>query len=236
MPPKGSKHPDEARAKMSKAHRGQKLSEETREKLSKARRGKHCGESNSQYGKHHSEETREKMSKALMGHKVSKETRIKISKARRGLKLSEKTREKMSNARRGIYCAENCPSWKGGISFEPYCSKFNEDLKNRVRAFFNNICVLCGKTKEENKQNLCVHHVNYDKMICCNDVKPMFVSLCRGCHTRTNNDREYWEEFLTNEINKKYGGKSFYTIEEYGDICIEKMEQTMVRTFPVVYT
>jgi hypothetical protein len=30
--------------------------------------------------------------------------------------------------------------------------------------------------------------------------------------------------------------ESFYTIEEYGDICIEKMEQTMVRTFPVVYT
>ena len=47
---------------------------------------------------------------------------------------------------------ENHPGWKGGISNAPYCEKFNDDLRERIRAFFNYECFMCGKTKEEKKR------------------------------------------------------------------------------------
>lgn len=57
--------------------------------------------------------------------------------------------------------------WKGGASFYPYCPKFNESLKERVRNFFGNKCVLCESTHIENGKNLSVHHVFTEKMACC---------------------------------------------------------------------
>ena len=126
---------------------------------------------------------------------------------------------------KGIYCSpecrgiaqrgENSPNWKGGISFEPYCILFNNEFKERVRAFFDNKCALCGKTKEENGRSLCIHHVNYDKKTCCNDSERLFVPLCGSCHSKTNNNREYWEEYFKDLIKNEYGGKCYYTKEEY---------------------
>jgi hypothetical protein len=97
-------------------------------------------------------------------------------------------------------------NWRGGISFEPYCPKFNEEFKERVRAFFGYECVECHKTTEENGRALSVHHVNYDKMMCCNDVKPLFVSVCVSHNAKANGNREYWENHFTELINEKYGG------------------------------
>ena len=113
---------------------------------------------------------------------------------------------------------ELSPAWKGGISFAPYCPKFNNEFKTRVRAFFDNKCVLCGKTKEENGKNLSVHHVNYDKMVCCNENEPIFACLCVSCHTKTNHNRECLREIIEKKINEEYNGKSFYTKEEYARI------------------
>lgn len=104
---------------------------------------------------------------------------------------------------------EKHPNWKGGISYEPYCVLFNNEFKKRVRDFWNNTCVECGKTKEEEGANLCVHHVNFDKESCCNDSKPLFVTLCKSCHSKTNANREYWEEKYTALINEKYGGQCY---------------------------
>jgi hypothetical protein len=104
---------------------------------------------------------------------------------------------------------EKCSRWKGGISFEPYCPKFNQEFKKRVRHFFGNTCVMCGKTEEELNERLCVHHVNYDKMVCCNGTKPLFVSLCRKCHTSTNHNRDYWHGVFINIIESKYGGHCY---------------------------
>ena len=106
------------------------------------------------------------------------------------------------------------PGWQGGLSFAPYCLQFNKDFKRRVREFFKNVCVECGMTEKENGQKLSVHHVNYDKMMCCNDVKPLFVALCRGHNTGANKDRKYWEGHYTNIINEKHGGKCYFTKEE----------------------
>ena len=127
----------------------------------------------------------------------------------------------------GIYCSKKCrgmfftgehsPTWKGGISFEPYCILFNEEFKERVRAFFDNKCAVCGKTKEDNGRSLCIHHVNYDKKTCCNDSERLFVPLCMSCHTKTNHNREEWEEYFTHMISI-HGGKCYYTKEEYEEL------------------
>lgn len=112
-------------------------------------------------------------------------------------------------------CGENSPNWRGGISFEPYCPKFNKDLRKRIRSFFNNECVICGKTAEENRRQLSCHHVEYDKKACC-DGKPVhFATLCTSCHAKTNQDRIRWESMLHRIINEIYEGKSYYTKEEY---------------------
>ena len=92
-------------------------------------------------------------------------------------------------------------NYKDGISFLPYCEKFDENLKERVRDFFNRCCYICGKSEQEQIEEMIsngkrpikkldVHHVNYDKMVCCNDVKPLFVPLCHSCHMKTQKDRK----------------------------------------------
>lgn len=108
-----------------------------------------------------------------------------------------------------LVCGEKHHNWKGGISYEPYCVLFNDEFKLRVRQFFGNTCVECGKTREEEGINMCVHHVNFDKETCCNDTKPLFVTLCKSCHSKTNFDREYWEEKYTRLINEEYNGQCY---------------------------
>ena len=136
-----------------------------------------------------------------------------------------RTPEVCAKIRASMPRGENHPGWKGGISNAPYCEKFNNDLRERIRAFFNYECFMCGKTKEENgkrRQLLSVHHVNYDKMSCCNDVIPIFAPLCLSCHGKTTagdkEDRDRWTNILCIAIDILYDGKSFYTKEEYEKI------------------
>jgi hypothetical protein len=109
----------------------------------------------------------------------------------------------------------NAPGWKGGISFEPYCPKFNNEFKQRVRAFFDFQCLMCGKPQEENGNALHVHHVNYDKTACC-DGKPVhFAALCCRHHSKTSHgDRQRWANMLHIVIEEVYGGRSYLTKEE----------------------
>jgi endogenous inhibitor of DNA gyrase (YacG/DUF329 family) len=124
-----------------------------------------------------------------------------------------------------IYCSPKCqgiafkgenhPLWRGGKGFEPYCPKFNEEFKERVRTFFGNKCQICGKSKIENKnRELAVHHVTYDKNACCNNKIAMFLPLCMSCHTKTTHNRKYWENILFTFINLYCDGKSYLNQEE----------------------
>jgi hypothetical protein len=164
-------------------------------------------------GKPLSKEHRDKIS-ASHRKLNSEETRKKISKSLKGRKLTPKWKENLSNSRKGRFAGEDSPTWKGGISFEPYCPKFNRDFKNRVRSFFGNKCVECGKTKKENGKELAVHHVNYNKMMCCNNITPLFVVLCLSHNSKANKEREWWEQHFTEIIKVQYGGKCYFTIEE----------------------
>ena len=145
------------------------------------------------------------------GHPMSSETKTKISIANQKRVWSSEQKAKISEASRG----ERNARWLGGISFEPYCPKFNNNLKRRIRAFFDDQCVLCGKTAKENGRLLCCHHVEYNKQACC-DGKPIhFTALCMKCHNKTNGDRTRWEDMIHRIIDEIYDGRSYFTKEEW---------------------
>jgi hypothetical protein len=136
-----------------------------------------------------------------------------------GKHLSDSHKKKIS-LNHADMSGENSPSWKGGISFEPYCPKFNADLKRRIRAFFDNQCSLCGKTKKENGESLSCHHIEYNKAACCDGKPVQFAALCRSCHSKTgaSNDRNRWEDIMHCIILEIYAGRSYYTKEEWKEL------------------
>lgn len=148
-----------------------------------------------------SPETKIKISNSLKGRKMPDEIKLKISKTITGTKRSEEFKQN----RRGA----NNPRWKGGISFEPYCPKFNKDFKERVRTYFGNTCVECNKTKT--KPKLTVHHIFGNKQTCCDSSIPLFVPLCKSCHGKVTDEKDiaYSEMIKTN-----HGGKCYLTKDE----------------------
>lgn len=206
----GKQRSKETRLKISKTKKGVKLTEEARKNVIKALTGRvqsaekrrkcseaNKGENHPMYGKKQSEEHILKRSKALTGKKRSKEYCIKMSQRQIGDKNH---------------------AWKGGLSFRKYCPKFNNDLKERVREFFGRQCFICTKSEMDNGVKLAVHHVNFDKMVCCNDVEPLFVPLCMSCHSKTQHDRDYWQNRLEEELMKRTGGKCYYTPDEFKNL------------------
>ena len=152
----------------------------------------------------HTENVKIKIGKAAVGRKLSDTTKRKISRSKTGLKHRDETKKKISDVCRAKNLgAENSPNWKGGISFEPYCPKFNESFKESVRDKFGRVCLLCNKSEEENGRKLDVHHVDYNKECLCNEIECEFVPLCISCHSKTSNgDREYYEKLLLEKLSK----------------------------------
>ena len=171
-------------------------------------------------------ETRLKLSTAISKAKQSPEHRLKMSNITKTRYLDPKARLKTSVAvRKGmarpnnrincIHAGEKNGRWDGGKSFEPYCPKWTQDLRRRIRAFFEYQCITCSKTTKENKELLSCHHVEYDKQACCDGKPVQFAALCRRCHIRTNSDKPRWEAIFHRIIDEIYNGKSYYTKEEW---------------------
>ncbi len=95
-------------------------------------------------GKPKSPEHCEKISKARKGWIYSEETLKKMSEGHKGAILSAEHRAKLSAAFKG----ENNHRWRGGVSFEPYCIKFNREFKERVLEFFGRKCAECGAPED----------------------------------------------------------------------------------------
>ena len=161
------------------------------------------GENNPNYGKARSNETKAKISAAMTDKTQTKEARAKISaawtperKAKQSAAYSDEnnpmygktfthtdeTKSKISAAGKG----KLNPRWKGGISFEPYCPRFNFQLKEQVRNRDNRICVLCGKGEIQNGRRLSVHHIDGDKMQGCNGKKWYLCALCLSCNCKSD--------------------------------------------------
>lgn len=166
---KGHQHTPEAKKKIGEAQKGSKhpLSEITKEKISKSLTGKPA------------------WNKSIKAPWVSKRDRLNNpAKYRKGIRLSEETRRKIGMARSG----EKCNFWKGGISFLPYSVDWTETLKRSIRQRDNYICQLCSQYGNE------VHHINYNKKNC--DTNNL-ITLCHSCHSKTNNNRNYWIRYFS---------------------------------------
>ena len=213
---------EETRYKMSKAHKGKPssrkgyiLTEEHKRKIGKANKGKICSEetkvklSKVMIGRKCSQKTKDKMSEIMrgkykgekaywFGKKLPEEMRMKISKAHKGKTTwnkgkigiySEETKRKISEAQKG----NKGSNWQGGKSFETYTVRFNKELKELIRNRDNYKCQLCGMPECENIRKLDIHHKDYNKKNC---LPNNLISLCRGCHIKTNINREYWMEYF----------------------------------------
>lgn len=77
---------------------------------------------------------------------------------------------------------ERHPRWRGGLSEQEYPKEFHW-IRNKIKKEFNFTCVLCGDFGDN------VHHIDYNKE---NNEPENFVLLCRSCHAKTNNNRDYW--------------------------------------------
>lgn len=167
-------HPSkEALIHMSECQIGKKHSEESKLKRSISEKGIN----NPFYGKHHTEETKLKISKSKKGQKLSLEARLKIS---------------------FIHKGEKHHSWRGGTSNEKYPFEFNKILKEEIRKRDEYQCQLCFIP--QNGHKLDVHHIDYNKY---NLNKNNLISLCRSCHLKTNQKREYYAEYFKLLINPK---------------------------------
>jgi len=95
------------------------------------------------------------------------------------------------------------PSWKGGISKEPYCQDWTSNLKEFVKErdgykCMNPDCRCKDKT-------LAVHHINYNKKFCGPE---NLITICRSCNSRANTDREWheaWYKAIIHRRGYKYG-------------------------------
>lgn len=210
-------------------------SEERKRKISESMKGKNKGKNNGMFrkvsprkGKKHTDESKLKMSESSKGQKPNsqcfKKDHIPWNKnfSKYNNESMKIISEKMTGLNNFMYDNHTFKgkdglkldkhwNWKGGISFNKYCHKFNEKLKTQIRNRDNNICQLCGKTKIKNNKNLDVHHIHYDKENC----NPDLISLCHSCHTITGINRDYWEVYLLRKLVFR-GLAKIYNLEEIG--------------------
>jgi len=157
------------------------------------------GKDNPNWGIYRSIETRKRLSISKLGKNnpmKNPEVSKKVAEANIGKHPTEKTREKMSEARKKRI-GEKSPAWRGGISFEPYGSEFNRELKSRIRARDNNQCQIPECGIYENGKCHAVHHIDYDKK---NNEDWNLITLCHSCHNKTNGNREHWQKYFKGEI------------------------------------
>lgn len=195
--------PTRPRGSFKKGHtinKGRKRSEEYRKNISELRKGKTFTEEHKKHlseakkGKHPSKETRKKMSISRRGKSSHNKGKSSWNK---GIPCPHEKKTRIAEALKGRFPGDKNPAWKGGISFEPYCPKFNHALKEKIRERDNRTCQLC-EVKENGKKHD-VHHVHYDKPNC----DPDLVALCHICHLKVNKDRDYFEALFVQKLTER---------------------------------
>lgn len=93
------------------------------------------------------------------------------------------------------------PSWKGGVSFEPYCeiwkdNQYKDDIK--IRDGYKCLNPYCSSNKPD---DLTIHHIDYNKKNC----KPTnLITICRSCNAKANTDRDWHTSWYQAIIYRRY--------------------------------
>jgi radical SAM superfamily enzyme YgiQ (UPF0313 family) len=100
----------------------------------------------------------------------------------------EERADALMEARKGTYLTgPNNPNWQGGISRDPYPPEFSPYYKRKVKKRDGYTCQLCGT---QDRNNLCIHHIDYDK---ANSDPCNWITLCNPCNARVNFGRDKWK-------------------------------------------
>jgi hypothetical protein len=126
--------------------------------------------------------------------------------------VKRKHREKIINSKgsnNGMYgvhrFGKDAPNFINGLGKEPYPLIFNNQLREEVRKRDNYQCQNpeCNMTQEEHfivyGRDLHVHHIDYNKDNCNKD---NLTTLCQGCNTRVNYNRDYWMNYFQKKVCK----------------------------------
>ena len=118
-----------------------------------------------------------------------------IGKFNKGIKFSNERKSKMSLAFGGT-----------GIPYEntDYPKKFYS-IREEIRFRDRYKCQVCGCFQLENKKQLDVHHIDYDKQNCKEN---NLISLCPKCHRKTNGSRNFWNRYFNFLIKVKGRNKN----------------------------
>lgn len=167
-----------------------------------------------EFQKKHAESI-EKMKKSPNYHEIMSERSTKAqSKPEYKIKRSKISKKMWENPE---FYIKHCNFWYGSVEYETYCELFDEEFKERCRAYFGYCDPLSGTP--QNGTRLPVHHVLWNKKTCCDKSKKYFLPLERSTHMRVAGNktktRKDWMDELSAMIEGYYEGKSFWTKEEW---------------------
>ena len=175
---------EEAKKHISEAHKG----------LIPWNKGKKCPQLcvKKKSGWHHSENTKKIISENLKNKKIKRvKTKEQIEKHRLkmiGIKMPPRSAEHLRKL-----SGENASNWQGGKSFENYPINWSNNLRISIRERDKYLCRICNKKEDIKKHD--VHHIDYNKKNCNPD---NLITLCKSCHSKTNNKRLYWIKYFKN--------------------------------------
>jgi len=190
--------------KIHSSHRkGKYHSEEAKRKMSEFWEKYYRTHSNHFKDKHHTKESKRKMGESIKkyyrihphpfeGKHHTEETKRKLSKTNRKYKHTEEAKRKISESEKG----EKHYNWQGGISFEPYGPKFNDELKQFILRRDNYICQETGEIED-----LVIHHIDYDKK---NNESINLITLTRSMNAKVNFNRDYWQIHFEMKMKKRF--------------------------------
>lgn len=94
------------------------------------------------------------------------------------------------------------PNWRGGISYEPYCNVWTDELKEYIKHRDNFKCMnpCCLKISKI----LVVHHIDYNKKNC--NIYNL-ITLCNSCNTVANFSRRWHKKWYEAIIFRRYVNK-----------------------------
>lgn len=86
---------------------------------------------------------------------------------------------------------EQTANWQDGASFLPYCSKFTQEKREKIRNKYNRVCVVSGISALQNGSRLCVDHLDENKMQGCNGIKWRLAPLSRKAHSKMQKEQNH---------------------------------------------